>query len=366
MQAITSWHLISFAAACLLLLLAIRTFVHGHRARVFNYLGLCLLALSGLAAAPFYNAQLDTFVLQGAQLLLYSLANLLPIAAALLLFAVFEDKDISNPAFWGVAAIAIGLDSYDFWRSLNLNWPNDEILIWIFEYLPQLLKLGFLSLAVFALLKSWRADLVQGRFRLRYITLIIAAIIGTEMLLIENLLGIRYQLPYDPWKFHAAWQLGLALWVFLVFFRLREINWVSFKVVQESASQDADSKPGQSWVDWRVKVEALQHLLEDREIFRDSDLCLADIAHALDIPEYRARQLINGHLGYKNFNVFLNDYRVEAVTRELQDATNSHLPILTIAMDAGYSTLAPFNKAFKERKGITPSEFRKAAASHKK
>ena len=32
--------------------------------------------------------------------------------------------------------------------------------------------------------------------------------------------------------------------------------------------------------------------------------------------------------------------------------------MLTIALDMGYRSLSPFNKAFKEIKGMTPTEFR--------
>jgi AraC-like DNA-binding protein len=35
------------------------------------------------------------------------------------------------------------------------------------------------------------------------------------------------------------------------------------------------------------------------------------------------------------------------------------VPVLTIALDAGFSSLGPFNRAFKAETGMTPSEFRR-------
>jgi AraC-like DNA-binding protein len=35
------------------------------------------------------------------------------------------------------------------------------------------------------------------------------------------------------------------------------------------------------------------------------------------------------------------------------------VPILTIALDAGFQSLGPFNRAFKAQTGMTPSEFRR-------
>jgi AraC-like DNA-binding protein len=37
------------------------------------------------------------------------------------------------------------------------------------------------------------------------------------------------------------------------------------------------------------------------------------------------------------------------------------VPILTIAMDAGFQSLGPFNRAFKADTGLTPTEFRRLA-----
>ena len=35
-----------------------------------------------------------------------------------------------------------------------------------------------------------------------------------------------------------------------------------------------------------------------------------------------------------------------------------HLPVLSIVLDMGYRSLSPFNKAFKDIMGMTPSEYR--------
>ena len=35
------------------------------------------------------------------------------------------------------------------------------------------------------------------------------------------------------------------------------------------------------------------------------------------------------------------------------------MPVLTIALDAGFSSLGPFNRAFKAETGATPSEYRR-------
>jgi AraC-like DNA-binding protein len=36
------------------------------------------------------------------------------------------------------------------------------------------------------------------------------------------------------------------------------------------------------------------------------------------------------------------------------------LPVLTIALDLGFGSIGPFNRAFKDATGMTPTEFRRA------
>ncbi|MCB1643480.1 MAG: helix-turn-helix transcriptional regulator [Xanthomonadales bacterium] len=340
-------------ASLILLLLAASIGWHAPGGRFKAYLLLWLLTLAALALAPIYNTPLLPAWLR---LLLYSAANLSPMSSALLLFLLFEDRDIGGRSFWLLAGLAVGLDSFDLAMSLQQNWPNDRLGIALFEYLPQLLKIGFLGLSLYGLLRSWRAELIQGRWRLRHVALGLGMLIGAEMLIVENLWAVQHALPYDAAGFHATWQLALALGLCLALLRPRPL--ASWSPAPLSSPEPAVNEPGRGWLDWRRKRCELQALLEQQEIYRDPGLNLAGLARALAIPEYRARQLINGELGYRNFNVFMNDYRSRAAARALADPALAHLPILTIAMDVGYASLAPFNRAFRERFQMTPSEYR--------
>jgi len=74
------------------------------------------------------------------------------------------------------------------------------------------------------------------------------------------------------------------------------------------------------------------------------------------------RRLINQRLGYRNFNVFLNEHRIAEAKAALADPRQAEVPVITIAMDAGFQSLGPFNRAFKATTGVTPSEYRKLKA----
>ena len=42
----------------------------------------------------------------------------------------------------------------------------------------------------------------------------------------------------------------------------------------------------------------------------------------------------------------------------LADPAQREVPILTIALDAGFGSLGPFNRAFRDAEGMTPSAYR--------
>jgi AraC-like DNA-binding protein len=96
-------------------------------------------------------------------------------------------------------------------------------------------------------------------------------------------------------------------------------------------------------------------------IHRQEGLTIAMLAAKIDLPEYRLRQVINEGLGYRNFNAFLNRYRLDEAKAALADPSQRDVPVLTIAIDAGFQSIGPFNRAFKAETGRTPTEFRRDA-----
>ena len=102
--------------------------------------------------------------------------------------------------------------------------------------------------------------------------------------------------------------------------------------------------------------------MEHQKPHRDERLTIAALAAQLGEQEYRLRRLINGQLGHRNFATFLNGYRLAEVKAALRDPAQKDVPILTIALDAGFGSLGPFNRAFRQAEGCTPSAYRTKVA----
>lgn len=104
-------------------------------------------------------------------------------------------------------------------------------------------------------------------------------------------------------------------------------------------------------------AEALRHLLEVRQVYREPELKVADLARRLGVAEHRLSRLIGQGLGEKNFNQLINRHRIAHACRLLA-APDQRASILDISADSGFASLGPFNRAFKAALGCTPSAYR--------
>jgi AraC-like DNA-binding protein len=216
----------------------------------------------------------------------------------------------------------------------------------------------FAFLAGFQALGSWREDLVEPRRRLR-LFIVAAAAVHTAVTALSSLLGgSRAAAPAST--FEACCLLAIAAIV----------TWSLLRVAADDAlfaprklprAEDHDAvSPLLDPAD-RGLIAALQRRMAFDRIYRQSGLSIGQLAQLHGVPEYKLRRLINQGLGYRNFSAFLNYYRLAEVKAALADPSQSGVPILTIALDAGFSSLGPFNRAFKIETGVTPTEFRRAA-----
>jgi AraC-like DNA-binding protein len=112
-------------------------------------------------------------------------------------------------------------------------------------------------------------------------------------------------------------------------------------------------------------IAAVRRAFVEQHVHRDGELTVASLAQKLAMPEYRLRKLIHEQLGYRNFNALLHDYRIAEASRDLADPAKRSLPILTIALTVGYNSINPFNRAFRDAKGMTPSAFRAQAQAER-
>ena len=116
------------------------------------------------------------------------------------------------------------------------------------------------------------------------------------------------------------------------------------------------SKPS-AMADLRQKGKWLRKAMEEGLFYRDAELSLPSLAEKLDIPTHELSRIINVALR-KNFNDFINEYRVGEVTQKMPDPAYDHITLLGIAFDCGFNSKTTFNRTFRQMTGKSPAEYK--------
>ncbi len=102
--------------------------------------------------------------------------------------------------------------------------------------------------------------------------------------------------------------------------------------------------------------EKLLAYLSEAKPYLDPDLSLRNLAKGIDIHPNQLSWLLNSSIG-KNFNEFINHYRIETFKSIAKDPNNAHLTIEGLAYESGFNSKTVFNTYFKKETGLTPKQF---------
>lgn len=224
--------------------------------------------------------------------------------------------------------------------------------------LARLVMIGAFGHAMYSALRFLNDDLIEGRRRFR---VLFAAAVGVTGIIINysETVGFRDDPPNWVLLFQATsilvMTLGFGVW--LLGMRGEVLD--GRPAAPLGASPTAADPPRLRAAD-RPAYDALMALMLEG-VWREEGLSVAALAGKVGVPEHQLRALINGQLGHRNFSAFLNSYRLAEAKSALADAAQARRQILQVALDVGYGSIAPFNRAFKEETGMTPTEFRKRA-----
>lgn len=98
----------------------------------------------------------------------------------------------------------------------------------------------------------------------------------------------------------------------------------------------------------------LLNLMQNERFYLEPNLTLNDLSKKLGVNSSVLSYAINNGFG-KNFNDFVNTFRINEVKERLKNADDSTL--LGVAFDCGFNSKATFNRAFKKFTGVSPKDF---------
>lgn len=260
----------------------------------------------------------------------------------LFIVTLFDDRKISLPTLAPYGGLTLlGL----------IGWfgPRDmQPIVWIIH---NLIEVGFAIHALVVIVRSWRGDLVEARRRLR------GPFLGAVTLFVVVLAGFEIG---ESFGIEADWYELLGASALAIFCSAGAVVFLQAQPALFGAARPAVAGAPNLDSGDQLTLARLAELMSEGEAWRREGLTIGALAEEVGVPEHRLRPLINDHLGHRNFAAFVNSYRIEAAKVRLADAAAARTSISTIAFELGFASLGPFNRAFKEATGQTPSEWRKA------
>jgi len=266
--------------------------------------------------------------------------------------AIFDDQ---FQVRWWHGAIVLAMELLGIGHRLSKWDAGVPSSVWgdpqLYLFAHQIASLAITLSALMLALSGWRDDLVEMRRRFRLVLVAVAggyilAVVVTEIYLRNGPASSLVE------TINAALISVLAFGFALSLVRVRS------DLVPVEAKSPAMDDTGAEDAVFDELYARLIGLMEDDFAYREEGLTIGQLAERLDTQEYLLRRLINRRMSFRNFNEFLNSYRITEICRRLEDPGEVRIPILTMALESGFSSLGPFNRAFKEMTGTTPTAYR--------
>jgi len=273
----------------------------------------------------------------------------IPVIFFLLTKVVFDDH--FRPS--GVIAIWFGIQmATHFWVYLQNLISLSPMALQACYIISQIVAIGFVVAGIYTAVKTGNGDLVEARMKFRNAFIFVTAAIIGITLIVESMPILKESVDALQILQRSS-ILGISLFFLVKNFDVKSGFFFRSEPPKEKPVIVEDSQ-------LRKKLEVL---IAEQKVYRKEGLTIKELADIMGEQEYKVRRLINGELGFRNFNDFLNKYRVNEACEILNDASNNRKTILEIAYSLGYQSIGPFNKAFKELTETTPTAYRKAAKS---
>lgn len=288
------------------------------------------------------------------------------------LFILREDIELLIPQIGLSACFLIGITLFYYLKSSIENrdsipkfWKIHFSILFLFIVIIGILKPyetnpSFWDWFVWVIYGTWGLYLLASTYLMKIVFVklfsksqkcttaehwLVAVLMANILIFVAYLIGYYYLYMAGTITFSVVFY-GL-----LIFF-------IS-KKNRETIFQDIPEKYGAKKIDEgeaKVLLRQLNSLMQEQELYKNSDVKLQNVAKQIHISTHKLSQLLNDNLG-KSFNAYVNDYRIEEAKRLLHEKRN--LTLEAIGFEAGFSSKSSFYATFKKTVELTPAEFQK-------
>lgn len=169
--------------------------------------------------------------------------------------------------------------------------------------------------------------------------------------------------------FHPSHMLVRMIIYSMLVWASLEILWHKYRVPVQSAAQPpvaiiTDGGDNERKANTPDKLVMAAHFtridseIQQKKFYLNSDLTLEELAKQTGTSRHGLSELLNHYAG-KTFYQYINEYRVEAVKKQIEELVqkDASINLLSLAYDCGFKAKSSFNLYFKKETGSTPSEY---------
>ncbi|WDZ98711.1 ABC transporter permease [Mucilaginibacter sp. SJ] len=161
--------------------------------------------------------------------------------------------------------------------------------------------------------------------------------------------------------FYYDYQLGIQAYYPLYLLLMSMLIWMAARAfLRPEVTAQADNMPVLKPLlpaELKQKGAWLKRVVKENNYYQDPELSLSSLAEKLGMHTHELSRIINTVLK-KSFNDFINEYRVQAAARKMQDPANDHITLLGIAFESGFNSQSTFSRIFKQVTGKSPQDYK--------
>ncbi|WP_221412642.1 helix-turn-helix domain-containing protein [Fulvivirga lutimaris] len=97
-----------------------------------------------------------------------------------------------------------------------------------------------------------------------------------------------------------------------------------------------------------IAIDILEKGMKEEEWFQNPSLSLRELAENVNISSNKLSWLLNERIG-KNFNEYINSFRLENFKNNDLNPVNNHLTLLAIAYESGFNSKTVFKRLLQKK-----------------
>lgn len=241
------------------------------------------------------------------------------------------------------------------------RWQSSDLFSYM-VYPRQLLLWGSYifyfskSLALYREYRAWAQNQFSDQdmisftwFRNLVYFMIFGIVLKESMGMIDRWLDLDF---YQDWWWNLA-MVAIIFYVGIWGYAQVQPNEIKYTNSEIDPLPESKNTAPDDLSSWKEKIEVL---MSEQKPYLEPQLSLKSLAHLLKTNPSILSAAINQNF-QKNFNDFINEYRVNEFLSLSKSPDFEHYTLLALALECGFNSKSTFNRAFKKITGQTPKEY---------